>query len=234
MLIAGAGAVGLELAGEIKEVWPGKQVTIIDPAGEVLPGFEDAMREDLHRQLGELGVRLRLGTALTAPPGGRERPGRDLHRDHRRRRGDHRRHLVPRPRRGHQQRLPRRRPAHGPDGAGPRPRHREPERQRARPRLRGRRHHRPGRDQAGRVRDEARRGRSGEHRRAAARRTAGGGLPGGGRPHDPAPARPARRRRPAAHARRPVRRPYRDGGRVQGRRPVHRPLRRAVRHGGSE
>ncbi|WP_412517151.1 FAD-dependent oxidoreductase [Actinomadura madurae] len=68
VLIAGAGAVGLELAGEIKEVWPGKQVTIIDPAGEVLPGFEDAMREDLHRQLGELGVRLRLGTALTAPP----------------------------------------------------------------------------------------------------------------------------------------------------------------------
>lgn len=87
-------------------MWPGKQVTIIDPAGEVLPGFEDAMREDLHRQLGELGVRLRLGTALTVPPGGRERPGRDLHRDHRRRRGDHRRHLVPRPRRGHQQRLP--------------------------------------------------------------------------------------------------------------------------------
>ena len=31
------------------------------------------------------------------------------------------------------------------------------------------------------------------------------------RPHDPAPARTAWRRRPAAHARRPVRRPGRDG-----------------------
>lgn len=68
VLITGAGPVGLELAGEIKEVWPHKQVTIVDPAGDVLPGFEDEMRQDLRRQLGELGVRLRLGTALTAPP----------------------------------------------------------------------------------------------------------------------------------------------------------------------
>ncbi len=68
VLILGAGPVGLELAGEIKEVWPDKSVTIVDPAGELLPAFLPEMRQDLHRQLGELGVRLRLGTRLTAPP----------------------------------------------------------------------------------------------------------------------------------------------------------------------
>jgi NADH dehydrogenase FAD-containing subunit len=67
VLILGAGPVGLELAGEIKEVWPDKHVTIVDPAEQLLPGFRPDMREDLHRQLDELGIQLRLGTGLTAP-----------------------------------------------------------------------------------------------------------------------------------------------------------------------
>ncbi|WP_137992525.1 NAD(P)/FAD-dependent oxidoreductase [Streptomyces vilmorinianum] len=68
VLIVGAGPVGLELAGEIKAVWPHKQVTVVDPAEELLSGFEPELREDLHRQLDEQDIRLRLGTGLTAPP----------------------------------------------------------------------------------------------------------------------------------------------------------------------
>jgi apoptosis-inducing factor 2 len=68
VLIVGAGPVGLELAGEIKEVWPSKHVTIVDPAEQVLPAFLPDMRDDLHRQLYELDIQLRLGTSLTAPP----------------------------------------------------------------------------------------------------------------------------------------------------------------------
>ncbi|MGP4019252.1 NAD(P)/FAD-dependent oxidoreductase [Saccharopolyspora sp. 5N708] len=68
VLILGAGPVGLELAGEIKEVWPHKHVTIVDPAEQLLPAFESEMRQDLHRQLDELDIQLRLGTGLTAPP----------------------------------------------------------------------------------------------------------------------------------------------------------------------
>ncbi|MFI0406784.1 NAD(P)/FAD-dependent oxidoreductase [Actinomadura sp. 3N508] len=68
VLITGAGPVGLELAGEIKDVWPGKRVTIVDPVGELLPGFHPELRRDLHRQLDELDVRLLLGTRLAAPP----------------------------------------------------------------------------------------------------------------------------------------------------------------------
>lgn len=74
VLIAGAGPVGLELAGEIKDVWPGKRVTIVDPAGELLPGFEPEMCRDLRDQLDAMGVRLRLGTGLALPPA--TEPGR--------------------------------------------------------------------------------------------------------------------------------------------------------------
>ncbi len=67
-LILGAGPVGLELAGEIKEVWPDKHVTIIDPSEELLPGFEPEMVDDLRGQLDALGVEVRLGVGLTTSP----------------------------------------------------------------------------------------------------------------------------------------------------------------------
>jgi apoptosis-inducing factor 2 len=68
VLILGAGPVGLELAGEIKEVWPDKYVVIVDRADQVLPGFLPEVREDLRRQLDELGIDLRLATGLTTQP----------------------------------------------------------------------------------------------------------------------------------------------------------------------
>jgi NADH dehydrogenase FAD-containing subunit len=68
VLVLGAGPVGLELAGEIKEVWPDKQVTIVDPAEELLPGFKPEVVEDLRGQLDALGVEVRLGTSLTEQP----------------------------------------------------------------------------------------------------------------------------------------------------------------------
>lgn len=74
VLILGAGPVGLELAGEIAEVWPDKQVTVVDPAEELLPGYLPPVRDELHRQLDELGIRVCLGTGLAAAP--RTEPGR--------------------------------------------------------------------------------------------------------------------------------------------------------------
>ncbi|MFD6281758.1 NAD(P)/FAD-dependent oxidoreductase [Streptomyces sp. NPDC060209] len=68
VLIVGAGPVGLELSGEIKAVWPGKQVTLVDPAVQLLPGFDPALRADLEGQLGRLGVEVRLGTRLEGEP----------------------------------------------------------------------------------------------------------------------------------------------------------------------
>ncbi|PYC64327.1 FAD-dependent oxidoreductase [Micromonospora arborensis] len=67
-LILGAGPVGLELAGEIKDIWPDKNVIIVDRATELLPGFLPEVRNSLHHQLNERGIDLRLGTSLTALP----------------------------------------------------------------------------------------------------------------------------------------------------------------------
>ncbi len=72
-LIVGAGPAGLELSGEIKAFYPDKQVTIADVSEDILAGpYDQALRDELRRQLGDLGIELRLGAALselpTAPP----------------------------------------------------------------------------------------------------------------------------------------------------------------------
>ena len=68
-LIVGAGPAGLELAGEIKAFFPEKQVTIVDVTPDILNGpYDQALRDELRRQLDALGVELRLGAALRALP----------------------------------------------------------------------------------------------------------------------------------------------------------------------
>jgi NADH dehydrogenase FAD-containing subunit len=70
VLLLGAGPVGLELAAEIKTVWPSKPVTVVDPAPEPLAGrrLPAELGERVREQLAALGVTLLLGTTLTAPP----------------------------------------------------------------------------------------------------------------------------------------------------------------------
>jgi NADH dehydrogenase FAD-containing subunit len=68
VLIAGAGPVGLELAGEIKTAWPEKQVLIVDPAPVLVRGYDDELRAELHRMLDQLGIEVRLGVQLEDEP----------------------------------------------------------------------------------------------------------------------------------------------------------------------
>ncbi|GAA0377420.1 hypothetical protein Acor_43250 [Acrocarpospora corrugata] len=69
VLVVGAGPAGLELAGEIKAVFPGKHVTIADISPDILPGpFDQELREELRAQLDRLGIELKLGSPLTALP----------------------------------------------------------------------------------------------------------------------------------------------------------------------
>jgi NADH dehydrogenase FAD-containing subunit len=68
-LIVGAGPSGLELAGEIKAFFPDKHVTIADVSEDILVGpYDQALRDELRRQLDALGVELRLGAALGELP----------------------------------------------------------------------------------------------------------------------------------------------------------------------
>ena len=70
VLLVGAGPVGIELAGEIKAAWPGKHVTLLDVADDVLGArFRQDLKDELRRQLTGLGVELLLASPLReAPP----------------------------------------------------------------------------------------------------------------------------------------------------------------------
>jgi len=64
-MLLGAGAVGLEFAGEIAHAWPDKAITLVDQAPEILPGpYGPSLRDELNRQLDELGVERVLGASL--------------------------------------------------------------------------------------------------------------------------------------------------------------------------
>jgi NADH dehydrogenase FAD-containing subunit len=68
-LIVGAGPSGLELAGEIKSFFPDKHVMVADVSNDILVGpYDQALRDELRRQLDALGVELRLGAAISELP----------------------------------------------------------------------------------------------------------------------------------------------------------------------
>jgi NADH dehydrogenase FAD-containing subunit len=69
VLLVGAGAVGIELAGEIAQAWPDTRITLLDAAGDVLgERFRADLKAELRRQLEQAGVTLLLSSPLTAPP----------------------------------------------------------------------------------------------------------------------------------------------------------------------
>lgn len=69
VLLLGAGPVGIELAGEIRSVWPDKSIVLLDERPDVLSGpYMPELRAELGRQLEELGVELVLGSGLVEDP----------------------------------------------------------------------------------------------------------------------------------------------------------------------
>ena len=69
VLLLGAGPVGIELAGEIRYVWPDKSIVLLDPAEQVLGGpFNPELKAELRRQLAEFRVDVLLGSPLRAMP----------------------------------------------------------------------------------------------------------------------------------------------------------------------
>jgi NADH dehydrogenase FAD-containing subunit len=69
VLLVGAGPVGIELAGAINNMWPTKQIVLHDLADDVMgPTFKLELKDELRRQLLDLGVRLVLGSPLVELP----------------------------------------------------------------------------------------------------------------------------------------------------------------------
>jgi NADH dehydrogenase FAD-containing subunit len=69
VLLVGAGPVGIELAGEIRHVWPEKSIVLLDVADQVLGGpFKSELKNELRRQLAEFRVEVLLGSPLRESP----------------------------------------------------------------------------------------------------------------------------------------------------------------------
>lgn len=66
VVIVGAGAVGVELAGEVKSVFPGKRVALVSAQGRLFPNYRAALHDGLVRRLKALGVDLHLGDSAKA------------------------------------------------------------------------------------------------------------------------------------------------------------------------
>src|ERR1700680_3196746 len=70
VLLVGAGPVGIELAGEIRHVWPEKTIVMLDVADEILGGpYMPELKAELRRQLIAARVELIMSSPLRqAPP----------------------------------------------------------------------------------------------------------------------------------------------------------------------
>ncbi|MDT4926674.1 MAG: apoptosis-inducing factor 2 [Pseudonocardiales bacterium] len=69
VLLMGAGPVGIELAGEIRHVWPNKSIVLLGVADEVLGGpYVPELKAELLRQLVDSRIEVLLGSPLRQPP----------------------------------------------------------------------------------------------------------------------------------------------------------------------
>ena len=68
ILLIGAGPVGIELAGEIAELYPAKTVTLVDPGARLLPAFNPKLGQRLEAGLRGMGVKVLLGERLVKMP----------------------------------------------------------------------------------------------------------------------------------------------------------------------
>ncbi|KAI8970268.1 hypothetical protein BDF20DRAFT_838639 [Mycotypha africana] len=69
-IVIGAGAVGLELASEIKEFYPEKNVTLVHSRNRYLPKFKVSVDVMTYNILKKKGIKQVLGDRVRLPPGG--------------------------------------------------------------------------------------------------------------------------------------------------------------------
>nr|UMM61352.1 apoptosis inducing factor 2 [Holothuria leucospilota] len=63
--IVGGGAIGIEMAGEIKSDFPGKDITVVDSGADIVhSSFKEKFRQRARKQLEDMGVNLLLGETV--------------------------------------------------------------------------------------------------------------------------------------------------------------------------
>lgn len=75
ILIVGGGAVGVQMATDLKEYYPHKEVKLVQSRPRVMPNFHPDLHELIQRRFDELGIKLITGSRVTIPEGGFPRNG---------------------------------------------------------------------------------------------------------------------------------------------------------------
>lgn len=70
ILIVGGGAVGVQMATDLKEYYPDKEVTVVQSRPRVMPSFHPRLHEIIQKRFDDLGVRLITGSRVKIPSGG--------------------------------------------------------------------------------------------------------------------------------------------------------------------
>ncbi|KAM5347333.1 hypothetical protein ACJ41O_010338 [Fusarium nematophilum] len=78
IVIVGGGAVGVQMATDLKEVYPEKKITLVHSREKLMPLYHEKMNAIIRERFQELGVELIAGTRAVVPPGGFPSDGRNF------------------------------------------------------------------------------------------------------------------------------------------------------------
>lgn len=70
IVVIGGGAVGVQMATDIKELYPNKSVTLVHSRKIVMNKFHHGLHDIIEDRCRELGIDMRLGSRVKLPPNG--------------------------------------------------------------------------------------------------------------------------------------------------------------------
>lgn len=70
IVVIGGGAVGVQTATDIKELYPDKSVTLVHSRKTVMHKFHQKFHDIIEERCTELGIQMRLGSRVKVPPNG--------------------------------------------------------------------------------------------------------------------------------------------------------------------
>lgn len=78
IVIIGGGAVGVQMATDIKELYPEKSVTLVHSRAKLMNRFNSALHDIIAERCRELGVQMILGSRVKVPEQGYPTDGRNF------------------------------------------------------------------------------------------------------------------------------------------------------------
>lgn len=70
VLIVGGGAAGVQMATDMKEYYPDKEITVVHSRQHLMPKFHTQLHDLIKKRFDELGINLITGTRVVVPEGG--------------------------------------------------------------------------------------------------------------------------------------------------------------------